>query len=177
MGSYYRYAAYGSNLHPVRLAARTPSARLLGTDFLEGWSLHFHKRSDRDGSAKCSMHRRGEGVYVAVYEIAESEKTMLDDIEGLGVGYDEISIELPKYGLCQSFTARPSHIADELAPFDWYREMVLLGCEVHAFPHEYRAGISSIDALVDNDVSRSRAAWQTVRRLRNGSGQIAAAAD
>jgi hypothetical protein len=32
------YAAYGSNLHPLRLAARAPSAALLGTCALPGWS-------------------------------------------------------------------------------------------------------------------------------------------
>ena len=163
-----RYAAYGSNLHPFRLAERTPSARLLGTEYLPEWSLHFHKRSDRDGSGKCSIQRLGEGIHVAIYEIAMSEKRMLDTIEGLGIGYDEIAIEVPNFGQCSTYTARPSHIDNELAPLDWYKQMVVMGCDLHEFPRDYRSGICAVEALPDSDDSRSRAEWQTVRKICNG---------
>ena len=38
------YAAYGSNLHPVRLSARVRAARLLGAGSVTGWELRFNKR-------------------------------------------------------------------------------------------------------------------------------------
>lgn len=166
--STYRYAAYGSNLHPVRLTERTPSARLLGTEYLAGWSLHFHKRSDRDGSGKCNIQRLGEGIHLAIYEITVAEKPVLDRIEGLGIGYDEIAIEVPNFGGCITYTARASHVDDGLVPFDWYKEMVVIGCDAHEFPHHYRSRIRAVDALQDIDGSRSRPEWETVSKLRNG---------
>ena len=50
------YLAYGSNLHPVRLTERVPSARFLGLTSLFGYQLRFHKRHEPDGSGKCNMY-------------------------------------------------------------------------------------------------------------------------
>lgn len=168
--SHIRYVAYGSNLHPARLAERTPSACLLGTAFLPEWSLHFHKRSDRDGSGKCSIQENGDGIHIAIYEIALADKLTLDRIEGRGVGYDEILVNVPEFGICRTYTARQSHIDDELAPFDWYKEMVILGCDLHDFPREYRSRIAAVEALPDADSKRSRPEWRIVNRLRYGGG-------
>lgn len=82
------YAAYGSNLHPLRLRERVASARLIGTHFLADWSLRFHKRS-RDKSAKCNIDAGGSGIYVAVSDISVADMRTLDGIEGLGSGYSE----------------------------------------------------------------------------------------
>ncbi|MGI9204849.1 MAG: gamma-glutamylcyclotransferase family protein [Woeseiaceae bacterium] len=166
--SKYRYAAYGSNLHPLRLAERTPTARLLGTEFVSGWSLHFHKRSDRDGSGKCSIQNLGVGIHLAIYEIAIAEKPTLDRIEGLGVGYDEIAIDVPNFGTCCTYTARESHIDDALVPFDWYKEMVVIGCDVHGFPRDYCSRIAAVEAAPDFDSNRHQPEWRTVAKLRNG---------
>ena len=46
------YAAYGSNLHPVRLRERVPSAELLGTGVLEGRELRF--TSDYTDEDRCA---------------------------------------------------------------------------------------------------------------------------
>ena len=62
--------------------------------------MHFHKRSDIDGSGKCTISRGRDGAYFAVYEIARSEKLLLDAIEGLGKGYDELKVCLPEFGDC-----------------------------------------------------------------------------
>jgi hypothetical protein len=43
------YFAYGSNLHPLRLQERVPSAALLGWTHLHGWELRFDKRGRTDG--------------------------------------------------------------------------------------------------------------------------------
>ena len=122
-----RYAAYGSNLHPIRLTDRIPSTRLLGTSFVPGWSLKFHKRS-KDGSGKCNILQPGDGVHIAVYEMRKAEKQELDEIEGLGKGYEDASIVVPEFGRCSTYLGSASHVCNDLAPFDWYKEMVLLGC-------------------------------------------------
>ena len=69
-----KYAAYGSNLHPIRLMDRVPSAQFLGKAVIKDKALRFHKRS-KDKSAKCNIVTdTNNNVYVAVYEIRESEK-------------------------------------------------------------------------------------------------------
>jgi hypothetical protein len=85
------YFAYGSNLHPVRLEARVPSARAIGTVELLGLNLAFHKRS-RDLSAKCLLYPerpKSEKVYGVLYAFDDVDKGALDHAEGLGQGYFE----------------------------------------------------------------------------------------
>jgi len=166
-----QYAAYGSNLHPLRLAERVTSTRLLGTSHVPGWSLQFHKRGN-DGSAKCNISRLGEGVHVAVFEMAEVEKEKLDKIEGLGKGYTDSMIDVPEFGSCFTYLGSVSHICDELIPYDWYKEMVLLGCRKLDFPSGYASAIEAVKARRDPDGNRSREQWQFVERLRLRAYQL-----
>ena len=163
--SFIYYAAYGSNLHPVRLTARVPSAELIGTCFLRGWSLRFHKLSNIDGSAKCSVEQGGEGTWHAIYRMAAGEKRLLDACEGLGNGYDDLSLDVPEFGRCFTYIASASHIRPGLEPFDWYKAMVLRGCEANRFPADYVAGIEAVDSVPDPDGARARLQWETVARL------------
>ena len=164
--SFLYYAAYGSNLHPVRLAARVPSAELIGTCHLPGWSLRFNKISNVDGSAKCSIDRGGEGTWHAIYRMAAAEKPLLDACEGLGNGYDDLALEVPEFGHCFTYIASPSHLRNGLAPFDWYQAMVLRGCDAHRFPANYMASIQAVIAEPDPDPARSRSQWDIVAKLR-----------
>ena len=163
-----RYAAYGSNLHPVRLAARLPSAELLGHAFVPGLSLRFDKRS-RDGSAKCGIDSGGDGVYMAVFEVSESERTTLDGIEGVGHGYKPLDIEVPGFGRCFTYEATASHLKHGLPAYDWYREFVLLGCLLHGFPKDYTAAVASKTVTHDPDAARRRQNWDVIARMRNGA--------
>lgn len=147
------YAAYGSNLHPVRLSRRLATARLLGTAFLPDWSLRFHKRSV-DASGKCSIARGSSGVHFAIYEISETDKKILDEIEGAGTGYTEISLVVPVYGPCFSYTASETYIDDTLTPYDWYKELVLAGARTLGFPATYMKAIRAIKAEQDPDLDR-----------------------
>lgn len=64
------YAAYGSNLHPVRLQERVKSASVRGTAVLEDWKLAFSKRS-KDGSGKATLvELDGAQAHVAVYDVS-----------------------------------------------------------------------------------------------------------
>ncbi|MCA9052552.1 MAG: gamma-glutamylcyclotransferase [Planctomycetaceae bacterium] len=146
------YAAYGSNLHPLRLRKRTPSARLLGTDHVQGMALRFHKRGRRDGSGKCNLvASRDSIVHVAVFEVALADMAQLDAIEGAGQGYRREEIVVTRFGRCTTYIAEQAHIDDSLAPFCWYRDLVLAGAELHRFPDEYRDQIQSIDVIRDPD--------------------------
>lgn len=159
------YAAYGSNLHPLRLAERAPSAQLVTTNFLPNWSLHFHKRS-KDGSGKCNILSGSNGIHVAIFDISVADKLALDEIEGLGSGYSELSLKVPGIGNCISYTAQKSHIDGSLVPYDWYRELVLMGARVHGFPGNYLDQISSRPTCKDPDSDRRINGWKTVEMVK-----------
>lgn len=167
--SSYRYAAYGSNLHLLRLKKRVSSARQLGVSFISTYDLGFNKRSNVDGSAKCNIIAGDRGVHIAVFEVASSQKADLDRIEGLGEGYNELALIDPDFGELLTYVADPSAVDDSLAPTDWYREMVLHGCKSNDFPSEYIRTIEAISSIEDTDEDRSRAQWEIVEELRNGA--------
>lgn len=159
------YAAYGSNLHPVRLTERIASATFVATAFLPNWSLRFHKRS-KDDSGKCNIVRGGDGVYVAVFEVSAADKRRLDTIEGVGSGYTEAVLQVPGNGDCHAYVAQESWVDDVLLPYDWYRELVLWGARFHGFPPGYVRLIESQQVWRDTDAERSARAWETVERIR-----------
>lgn len=162
------YAAYGSNLHPLRLTERISSARLVTTGFLPEWSLHFHKLS-QDSSGKCNILPGGYGIYVAIFDISAEDKLLLDEIEGLHIGYSEMAISLPEVGDCITYVAEESHIDDSLTPYDWYKELVLLGAYAHGFPNDYVRQIESTPAHVDPDPNRRVTNWKTVELIKAGN--------
>jgi len=163
-----QYAAYGSNLHPLRLSDRISSAQLITTGYLPNWSLRFHKRS-HDESGKCNILNGGDGVHLAIFEINTKDKLTLDKIEGVGVGYSEISLCIPDFGDCVSYIAEESHIDDSLQPYDWYKELVLIGARFHSFPDDYLKRIESIRAVHDPDSRRRFKEWKTVEFIKAGS--------
>jgi gamma-glutamylcyclotransferase len=159
------YAAYGSNLHPQRLRERIRSATLRGTSFLRKYTLQFHKRG-QDDSAKCGISACGQGLHVAIYELHTADRRILDGIEGVGKGYDVDEVSVPGFGKCFTYIASRTHIDELLHPFDWYREMVLLGCLRHAFPAHYCERIAALPVIGDPDPVRRERNWRTVDLLR-----------
>jgi len=158
------YAAYGSNLHPVRLTARISSAQLVGTACLPNWSLRFHKRSE-DESGKCSIVPGDSGVHFAIFDISAGDKVVLDAIEGVGSGYAEISLEVPGIGNCVSYVAEETYIDDTRQPYDWYKALVVAGVRYHGFPDHYLLMIESVVARRDPDPARRVIQWELVERV------------
>lgn len=161
------YLAYGSNLHPLRIGMRIASAELVGTAFVEGWSLHFHKRG-KDGSGKCNIVAGGSGIHAAVYRLSEADRVVLDRIEGLGYGYDEGVIDVAGYGDCHVYLADPAYLDESLAPFDWYKALVLLGARHHGFPADYVERIAAASAREDPDEVRRAENRRIVERIESG---------
>ena len=166
------YLAYGSNLHPYRLQQRVPSAHPLGVASLRGLRLEFQKRS-RDGSAKCMYVESGASndvLYTAVYRIAEKEKPTLDAIEGLGQGYDEAwhRVRLGDAALdAFAYAANPSYVEPGLRPYDWYRDMVLLGAGYHDLPTTLIDAIRSVATVPDPDPARAEKKSGLCARMRD----------
>ena len=157
------YAAYGSNLHPHRLTERTPSASFVGTAFLDGWSLHFHKRG-RDTSGKCNIEPGGTGVYLALYELHAVDQRRLDRFEGNG--YARTSVHVAEFGECLTYTALPGAVDDELRPFDWYLELVMLGARQHAFDGSYVERLATIETIEDPHTGRREEHFRLIESIR-----------
>ncbi len=144
------YFAYGSNLHPLRLQKRVPTARLLGVTRLRAHVLRFHKQG-QDGSAKCDAWRTGRAddwLPGAVFEFASAERRVLHEVEGLGRGY-ELAKDSVKLGARSVkvfyYVAEPSFVDATLRPFDWYCALVLAGARRHGF------SLSHIEAIEDTE--------------------------
>lgn len=159
-----RYAAYGSNLHPARLRLRIRSARCIGNGFVPGWSLRCHKRS-KDGSAKFNIVAGGEGVYVAIFEVSADDKITLDQIEGVGAGYLASSLLVPEVGRCATYVAEDSYIDESLRPYEWYKQLVVLGAHAQRFPEHYQQMIDEILARKDPDEGRRVANERIVQAI------------
>jgi hypothetical protein len=163
-----KYVAYGSNLHPLRLGARVPSARLIGGCTIPEWQLQFHKRG-RDGSAKCTIAPANDYICVAVFEVSPSDRMALDRIEGVGQGYDIAAIKVPEYGDCFCYVASETHVDATLLPYGWYKELVLAGLEYHGFAEDYIKKVRSIRHRADTDRARHARNMAIVDAARSGT--------
>ena len=165
------YLAYGSNLHPVRLIERVPSARLLGPVELPGYSVTFHKRST-DHSGKCNLAEDADVIaHGALYELDHRDLAALNEAEGVGNGYLGQLMQVTLNAAVFTplvYIAASTHVDSRLSPYDWSREMVLCGARYHGFPETYVARLAQIQALPDPDRGRSRQRWALVRRLQHG---------
>lgn len=74
------YIAYGSNLNLVQMAARCPSATILGVGRLNNWELLYR---GREGNAHATIARKkGSSVPVLVWSIQPMDEYRLDRYEG-----------------------------------------------------------------------------------------------
>lgn len=77
------YAAYGSNLDPAQMAERCPHSPLQGIGWLVGWRLTFGgEEHGWDGSMPTIAEAPGEQVFVALYDLTETDEKTLDAWEG-----------------------------------------------------------------------------------------------
>lgn len=106
------YLAYGSNLHPLRLKERAPTAHLRGAVEIPHCRLVFDKQSS-DGSGKCTLSSETESrIYAVVYERTPFEVTLLDRAEGLGKGYRKEPVQCLVDGAATTaftYVAEPTH--------------------------------------------------------------------
>ena len=166
------YFAYGSNLHPMRLLERIPSANLISVVELKNYRLTFHKKST-DGSAKCNLLETGESsdsVHGVIYEIKPEHKEKLDGFEGKGQGYTDnqirFQVQEQEYN-CFTYLAQQSHIVDSLKPYHWYKEMVILGAKYLKFPDSYVSSIELVESWGDQNEKRRNEKEVLLQAIRN----------
>ncbi len=154
------YFAYGSNMSTARLTSRVPSAKLIGRFKLAGHRLKFHKVST-DGSAKCNAYqtlKKHDEVIGALFIIDPLEKPRLDQAEGLGQGYSQYQVDVYNdTGLIErAFTYKATIINDELKPYDWYLNHVLIGATETGLPKAYiQQFIWSVESVADKNIQRA----------------------
>lgn len=163
------YLAYGSNLHPLRLQQRVPSAQLIGKVALPGYRLVFHKIG-MDDSGKCDLLETGypsDNAWGALFRMDDSEKPALDDAEGPGYRCEQFAV-VHAGGQLETMTylAKPDRQDPSIVPYDWYRELVLLGARLHAFPKEYISAIEQVPIRCDPDRKRRRFNLQLLSAMR-----------
>ena len=77
------YAAYASNLDPVRMGERCPHSPLQGTGWLVGWRLTFGGAElGWDGALPTLVEDPLGSVFVAVYDVTPEDAGLLDGWEG-----------------------------------------------------------------------------------------------
>ena len=153
------YFAYGSNMSSPRLLQRLPQARYTGLARLSQHRLSFRK-NDAGLSAKCDIQLTGrvaDQVIGVIYDISFEDKQLLDQVEGLGTGYDEKTVELTTESGRTLFavTYCAIDIDENLIPFHWYKQHVLRGAIEHNFPSEYIKLIETIPSKPDPDERRN----------------------
>lgn len=153
------YFAYGSNMSLSRLGARCPSAVRLGTYYLVGHQLRYHKAS-ADGSGKCDAFYTGESshvIYGALFDLSEQDKVTLDKIEGLGQGYNQKRVDVinDEGELVQAITYYATDINTELKPYSWYLNHVIIGANESELPESYRMKIQNTLSIEDMNLQRA----------------------
>jgi gamma-glutamylcyclotransferase len=155
------YFAYGSNLCVRRLGRRAPGVITLGVTSLEGYALRWHKRG-ADGSGKCTIVRssvRSTVVHGALFLIPKESMVRLDEVEGLGAGYEKASVPVrARSGTvgAHTYVASPSHVDEALRPYRWYRDLVVSGAAALGLPRPYVARLRKVETWEDIDRGRAR---------------------
>ena len=99
---------------------------------------------------------------------------MLDDLEGLGKGYNEQQVSFPLNGVTLHalvYVAASTHIDATLVPYTWYKDMVVLGARYHRLPADYIGKIEAVVAVPDPNPKRAanRAAIVEIMRAINAA--------
>jgi gamma-glutamylcyclotransferase (GGCT)/AIG2-like uncharacterized protein YtfP len=94
------YAAYGSNMDPAQMVHRCPHSPRRGTGWLEGWRLTFGGEDiGWEGALATVVEDPDERVFVALYEITETDARALDSWDGATLGYSrkiKVRVQTPE---------------------------------------------------------------------------------
>lgn len=161
------YFAYGSNLLTQRLLARVPQAKFEGAGKLVGWRFAMNVRSS-DGSAKANAIKTSSNqdtLHGVLYELDAAAKTVLDGFEDVGGAYRvEQATADTGNGRRDVFlyVGEKGRLAEGLAPYDWYRGLILAGARQHSLPTQFTAMLEKLPTAIDPDSVRAAANWKLI---------------
>lgn len=166
------YLAFGSNLHPLRLGERVPSAHQVGKVELSGYRLAFHKRG-QDGSGKGNLVWTGDPAdraLGALFGLDAREKPDLDAVEGEGYRDDRIRVEHGGRGYdAFVYIGEEPFIDPELRPYRWYRDIVWHGARFQGAASDYLEAIAAVPAVEDPDSARRQRNEALLQRIRDSA--------
>ncbi len=152
--------AYGSNMHLNRLRKRVSSATKISNAFIKGYNLVCNKISS-DGSSKGNIvisDNPNDVVWGVIFEIEDTDKSILNEAEGLGRGYNETTLTFTNENdeslEAQVYVADDNSINNHLKPYDWYKLFILEGARQNQLPQAYIEKIESLDFEFDEDTTR-----------------------
>ena len=154
------YFSYGSNMSLRRLRNRVANAQFVATARLPAHRLRFHKVG-RDGSGKCDAEFSGGDADVAwgvLFRIDTTGRRVLDEVEGLGGGYDAKAVILlgdndRRY---DAFTYVATRVDPALQPYHWYKAHVVRGAIEWRLPMPYTRSIEQVASIDDPETARHR---------------------
>lgn len=154
------YFAYGSNMSVSRLRQRVGTVRRIGLCRLDSHELRFHK-TGKDGSAKCDAFETGQSDHFllgSLFAIDAATKPSLDQVEGLGCGYEEKRVTVTDQSgqRFEAFTYYATSIAVSLKPYFWYLDHVLIGARESGVPAGYLELIAQTECMEDPDTIRAQ---------------------
>ena len=169
--SVIHYFAYGSNLHPLRLQRRIPSAQFIGTAVITGYELNFVKRGrDDSGKGHIKSVSHPSQVHGAVYQIAAEHKQDLDKFEGAGYAHTRLELSVSGSGYsCFAYQGITSHLDENLHPFHWYKSLIVIGAQFHGFPAAYIERIQRTPSNQDPDPQRRSMHEQLIKDMQDFS--------
>lgn len=144
------YFAYGSNMLPARLAARCPSAKLIGRADVRGYRVRFAKHG-MDGSAKATLVVAEGAASGVLFALHPKDLAALDRAEGVGRGYDRLDDFRVRHAgqSLDTVTYIAPNPVHGLAAFDWYLALVLAGARLHCFDMEAMAELRAVSWQTD----------------------------
>ena len=160
----FLYFAYGSNMSERRLQKRVPSAKVVGTGILKNHCLTFHKPSI-DESGKCTIECcKSDEVYGVLFKINRDEECRLDKAEGVckanpSKGYKPKCVKIEvldskseNYECGETVCAKTykaTKLCQNLKPYTWYKQHVLVGAIEQNLPPYYINYLISFKAAKD----------------------------
>ena len=91
------YIAYGSNLNINQMKRRCPTARVIGTGFIEDYELLF--KGSKTGGYLTIEKAEGKSLPVAIWKVTEIDEQALDRYEGYPTFYYKADVEINIKGI------------------------------------------------------------------------------
>lgn len=125
-----KYFAYGANLNQKTFKSRCPDASFISTATLSDFEFFITSRG-------YSSLRENKDSFVqgVIWEITESDESLLDIYEGVDAGYySKEFFFIEKYGLCLVYVASEE---TEGSPNEKYLKDIILQSKSYGFDEEY----------------------------------------
>lgn len=166
-----KYFAYGEMMYSPQLMQIVTEAKCLGVAKLMGYRMYFHSRGLHDPSGKCNIvpvKDANSEIYGVLYDIPVHQRCLLDKAEGLGYGNQETTLKVfptspdnkDNQILAQSvyaftYIAHKDNVFEDLVPYSWYKEMIIVGAKEHHLPADYIHYLEQFASTPDPNVQRA----------------------